>query len=163
MAQDPVFYENFVRNMYPSSIPAQPSPGGGSWDPHTSTSISEDEMQRQQMLMLLFKTEQPPTPDPSQSTFHIDWQGQEQDEANMPPRNGYYAPQSAASQSSAYPQTALSTTNYWNRQDLRPWDGIWRGDAQRGRRLGSQNHAEYQRPLSREERDRRRDEIEMGR
>ena len=174
--QEPSYYENYNRNMYPTSTHrSQQQPMG--CDPN---SITEEEMQRQQMLMLLLHKEQAPTPDPSQSTFRIDWQGQEQDDA---PPHGYYAPQpqtpfpqSAIAQSafpqsafpqSAYPQTAYPPQSGISRQwtgGPPPWDGIWRGPpaAARGR-VSSTIEQWQQRAASQEEREERRREIEMGR
>ncbi|KAK0963832.1 hypothetical protein LTS01_019111 [Friedmanniomyces endolithicus] len=81
--QEPTYYENYNRNMFPTSIRETQSMV---YDPNQ---ITEEEMQRQQMLMLLMHREQAPTPDPSQSTFHIDWQqGQEQDDSAATPMNG---------------------------------------------------------------------------
>ncbi|KAK5128180.1 hypothetical protein LTR08_004084 [Meristemomyces frigidus] len=157
--QDSGYYENYLRNMYPASA-HQPQPMG--YDPN---SITEEEMQRQQMLMLLLHKEQPATPDPSQSTFHIDWQGgQEPDDA---PPHGYYAPPAAVPQS-AYPQTAYPSQSGFSgisRQwttDSRPWDGVWRGPPARGQATVSATD-QWQRDSSRERREERRREIEMGR
>lgn len=118
--QDAAYYENYVRNMFPASA-NQPSPvQQHGYDPNT---ITEEEMMRQQMLMLLLQKDQPNTPNPSESTFRIDWQGQDHEDPG--PAHGYYAPNSAvSSQSSAYPLTAISR-QFTN--DLRPWDGVWRG------------------------------------
>lgn len=148
------YYENYVRNMYPASTHVQTPPANavGGYDPN---SLTEEEMQRQQMLMLLLTREQAPTPDPTQSTFHIDWQGgQEPDEyhrlqQHQPPGTpvgGYYAPTSTSSQpgsafpNSAFPlQSALSGSVYsprpgtggrqWTQDHMKPWDGIMRGVA----------------------------------
>ncbi|KAK3069753.1 hypothetical protein LTR53_011648 [Teratosphaeriaceae sp. CCFEE 6253] len=125
--QDQTYYENYNRNMFPTSI-REPQPMG--YDPNQ---ITEEEMQRQQMLMLLLHREQPPTPDPSQSTFRLDWQaGQEADEA--PPPNGWYAPGSQnAPPQSGYPETAYPPSTGISRQwtgELRPWDRVWRGPPQ---------------------------------
>ncbi|KAK4542688.1 hypothetical protein LTR36_006260 [Oleoguttula mirabilis] len=156
--QDSGYYENYVRNMYPASA-HQPQPMG--YDPNA---ITEEEMQRQQMLMLLLQKEQPPTPDPSQSTFRIDWQGQEQDDA---PPHGYYAPQTAYPPQSAYPQTAYTPQTGISRQwtaELPPWDRVWRGPQPppaRGR--VSSSVEQWQRATSGERREERRREIEMGR
>lgn len=103
------YYTNYIRNMYPTSTSPAPSP-----DPNPPP-ISEDEMQRQQMLMLLLANDAPPssssTPQQQQqSTFHIDWQEQEQDE------------------SPAGQQRAGGSR--WGAA-LRPWDGVWRGVARR--------------------------------
>ncbi|KAK5128755.1 hypothetical protein LTR85_000088 [Meristemomyces frigidus] len=156
--QDSGYYENYVRNMYPASS-HQPQPMG--YDPKA---ITEEELQRQQMLMLLLQKEQPPTPDPSQSTFHIDWQGQETDDA---PPHGYYAPQTAYPPQSAYPQTAYPPQTGISRQwtgGLPPWDRVWRGPqphAARGRTSSSGEQGP--RATSSERREERRREIEMGR
>lgn len=157
--QNSSYYENYNRNMYPTSS-HEPQPMG--YDPN---SITEEEMQRQQMLMLLLQKEQAPTPDPSQSTFRIDWQGQEPDDA---PPHGYYAPQpQTAYPQSAYPPTAYPPQSGVSRQwtaELRPWDGVWRGPSApsvRGRVPSAID--QWQRASSREMRDERRREIEMGR
>lgn len=161
--QDP-YQENYIRNMFPTSL-HQPQPMG--YDPNA---ITEEEMQRQQMLMLLLQREQPPTPDPSQSTFRIDWQGRDEEEAATP-INGYYAPQpdpQSQYQSTAYPQAAYAPTSELARQfagELRPWDGVWRGPvppaAARGR--SASQIAQWQHAVSPERREERRREIEMGR
>lgn len=144
--QENSYYENYNRNLFPSAYTptSQPPPNG--YDPNT---ITEEEMQRQQMLMLLLNKDHPSTPDPSQSTFRIDWQGKEEDEA---PPNGHYTPQSGPS--SAYPSSAIPSTAYpssgISRQgtnELRPWDGVWR---------------EVRRPPSQELREARRRDIEQG-
>lgn len=160
--QEPTYYENYNRNMFPTSV-REPQQMG-----YDVNQITEEEMQRQQMLMLLLHREQPPTPDPSQSTFHIDWQGQEQEEG--PPINGFYAPapQSghpplSAFPPSAYPQTAYPPQSGISRQftgDLRPWDGVWRGPP-RGR-VSSSIQTLENRAASRERREERRREIEQG-
>ena len=160
--QDPAYYENYIQNMFPASARSQPQPAG--YDPN---SITEEEMQRQQMLMLLLHRDQGPSPDATQSTFRIDWQGQEPDE--LPHAGGYYAPHppsTSTTNSSAYPLTAVSA-NWPSPQQLRPWDGVWRSPAPvsvsapgRGRGPGEQYHSRDQ---SREWREERRREIEMGR
>ena len=143
--QDPIYYENYVRNMFPAS--AHPSMQTTGYDPN---SITEEEMQRQQMLMLLLHQPQASTPNASQSTFRIDWQGQDQDD--LPPTHGYYAPHSASTASSAYPSTG--TSRQWTNQQLRPWDGVWRDPVPAPSRV---------RATSQELREERRREIEMGR
>ncbi|KAK3634630.1 hypothetical protein LTR56_015210 [Elasticomyces elasticus] len=161
--QEQTYYENYNRNMFPTSIrepQPQPQPVG-----HDPNQITEEEMQRQQMLMLLLHREQPPTPDPSQSTFHIDWQGQEQEDS--PPTNGWYAPQlqtaySAHPPQSAYPETAYPApspgiSRQWT-GDLRPWDGVWRGPPPQVGRVSS-SIQQWDHAGSREE---RRQEIERG-
>ncbi|KAH9821999.1 hypothetical protein Tdes44962_MAKER04896 [Teratosphaeria destructans] len=153
--QDSTYYENYNQNMFPAAA-REPQPTG--YDPNH---ITEEEMQRQQMLMLLLQKDQHPSPDPSASTFRIDWQGRDEDEG--PPPNGYYAPGSSASQTpaSAYPPTAYLSqpglTRQWAEQ-LRPWDGVWRGVARSGSAA-----AQSQRNGSREQREERRREIELGR
>ncbi|KAI7542406.1 hypothetical protein KC331_g7998 [Hortaea werneckii] len=155
--QDPTYQENYVRNMHPTSLHT-PQPMG--YDPN---SITEEEMQRQQMLMLLLQKEQPATPDPSQSTFRIDWQGREEDDA---PPNGYYAPQTPLPQT-AYQPHSQGVSMQWT-GELRPWDGVWRGGAPpstaaavRGRT--SSPAEQWDRATSWERREERRREIEMGR
>ena len=153
--QDPQFYDNYVRNMFPTSAHAPSQPAEG-YDPN---SITEEEMQRQQMLMLLLAKDHSPSPDPSAaggSTYRIDWQGRDEDDAAAP-RHGYYAPQHAPRPSMGSIQRHLS------RQSLQPWDGVWRSPApmQRGRASQLQQQ-ERVRPMSPEERERRRRQIEMG-
>ena len=156
--QDPAYYDNYIQNMFPASAhPQQPT----AYNPN---SISEEEMQRQQMLMLLLHRDQGPSPDATQSTFHIDWQSQDQDESA--PQRGYYAPHSASTASSAYPLTAVSA-QWPPPQQLRPWDGVWRSpapvispDHERGR---GQSEQWRSRERSQELREERRREIEMGR
>ena len=143
--QDSTYYENYIQNMFPTSAHTPPPPQQTrGYDPN---SISEEEMQRQQMLMLLLQQNQSSTPNASQSTFHIDWQDQEQDEGATPthgyyapgtqssasissvtatPTQGYYAPgtHSSASGSSVHPLSSIS--RHFPDQGLRPWDGVWR-------------------------------------
>lgn len=159
--QDPAFYDNYIRNMFPASAHPQPAAA------YNANSISEEEMQRQQMLMLLLHRDSGPSPDASQSTFRIDWQGQDQDDPV--PSRGYYAPGipvSASTTSSSHPFTAVSA-NWPAPQQLRPWDGVWRSPApvvspgsDRGRRP-SELYSPRER--SQELREERRREIEMGR
>lgn len=149
--QDPAYYDNYIRNMFPTSAhqPAQPT---GGYDPN---SITEEEMQRQQMLMLLLNKEPMHTPD--SSTFRIDWQGQEQED--LPPAHGYYAP-NVNSPTSAYPLRGI-TRQFTNEQLRQPWDGVWRGPAPALALTPTQSgHA---RDNSMERREQRRREIEMGR
>ncbi|KAK4575002.1 hypothetical protein LTR86_000852 [Recurvomyces mirabilis] len=167
--QEPTFYENYNRNMFPSSIretqPAQPQGAPQGYNPNE---ITEEEMQRQQMLMLLLHREQPPTPDPSQSTFRIDWQqGREEEEGSGTPVNGYYAPQPQTAyppQSALPPETAYPSPGL-NRQwtgELRPWDGVWRGGPPQPRGRASSSIQAWERAASRERREARRREIEGG-
>jgi hypothetical protein len=115
--QEPSYYDNYVRNMFPTSI--NPPGGrsgnnnnrsGASHNPNVNTaydpnSITEEEMQRQQMLMLLLQRDQPARTSNSERTFHIDWQqGRDEDDGSgnntasstlatgPPPSRGYYAP-----------------------------------------------------------------------
>ncbi len=161
--QEPTYYENYNRNMFPTSIRETQSMV---YDPNQ---ITEEEMQRQQMLMLLMHREQAPTPDPSQSTFHIDWQqGQEQDDSAATPMNGWYAPQpQTAHPLSAVPETAFTAvapssgiSRQWT-GDFRPWDGVWRGPPLSGGGSGrvSSSIRQWDHAGSREE---RRREIERG-
>ncbi|KAF7190030.1 hypothetical protein HII31_08361 [Pseudocercospora fuligena] len=139
------YYENYNRNMFPSAYtgahvqPAQPVQQS-TYDPD---SITEEEMQRQQMLMLLLQNNHDvSTPDPTSSTFRIDWQGREDEEA---PAHGYYAPSPASvTPLTAYPPQGIG--RQWS-NDLQPWDGVWR---------------EVRRPNSQEFREARRREIERG-
>jgi len=143
--QDPNYYSNYTRNMFPAAHAPSPQPvQNGGFDPH---SVTEEEMQRQQMLMLLLQN-QPSTasPDPvqSSSTFHIDWQGRDDEEA---PSNGFYAPPPR----SAFPQTAYPGPG----SEIRPWDGVFRAPP----RVSTSTH---ERARSQEYRDVRRQEIERG-
>ncbi|KAI5359119.1 hypothetical protein Slin14017_G100210 [Septoria linicola] len=143
LTQEQTYYQNYNQNMFPSAY----SRAGQPVTPHTGydpDSITEEEMQRQQMLMLLLTRDAPSTPAPSASTFHIDWQGREEED---PPAGGWYAPQSGAS--SAYPQTAYPSPGITRQStnDMRPWDGVWR---------------EVRRPGSQDFREARRREIEEG-
>jgi len=150
--QDPAYYDNYIRNMFPASA-REPQPMG--CDPNK---ITEEEMQRQQMLMLLLQRDQTSTPDPSQSTFRIDWQGQEPDES---PAHSYYAP-GQTQHSSAYPQTAYPPQSTLSRQGtgaFTPWDGVWRGPATRQWKPSSNDSEDAS---SRERREERRREIEMS-
>lgn len=150
MWQEPTYYDNYVRNMFPASSHPPPSQQQTAYDPNA---ITEEEMQRQQMLMLLLQRDQMSSPDPSASTFHIDWQGQEGEE---PPANGYYGPQTALPQS-AYPQSGISRRMTG---EMQPWDGVWRGITRSRTSTGPDA-----RPLStsHDQREARRREIEMGR
>ncbi|KAF2161201.1 hypothetical protein M409DRAFT_28243 [Zasmidium cellare ATCC 36951] len=142
--QEPSYYENYTRNMFPTAHrPTQQPPAG--YDPNV---ITEEEMQRQQMLMLLLQKDQPSTPDPTQSTFHIDWQGRDDDDGA--PEHGYYAPQRSAHPQTAYP--GPSPLMRQMTQDLQPWDGVWRTPAAISNGMA--------RPASREFREARRQEIE---
>jgi len=171
--QPPGFYENYIRNMYPTSAHSnnntttnnnvsphrapESSTGDLSYDPH---SISEEEMQRQQMLMLLLANEQPARP--QQNTFHIDWQGGDQDGSDDSPAHGYYAPgvgtastdDGGVGTGGSWPtppppqhQQAPSPGRRW-KDALRPWDGVWRGVARREEgsrlRIGEQQHQQQQ-------------------
>ncbi len=120
--QDPGYYDNYIRNMFPSSTnsPAQPPAG------YNPDSITEEEMQRQQMLMLLLQQNPSTTPDASQSTFRIDWQGQDQEQDDRTPVSGSYggATNSSGSGSSVYPLSGI--TRRFTDQTMQPWDGVWR-------------------------------------
>ena len=154
--QDPAYYENYVRNMFPTS--AHPPAAVHGYD---ASLITEEEMTRQQMLMLLLPREQRPdrnTPNPSESTFRIEWQGQDQEE--LQPAHGFYAQASASTPGSAYPLTAISR-QFTN--ELRPWDGVWRGPAQVQGRGRTDVETLNARSSSQERREQRRREIEMGR
>lgn len=142
--QEPGFYENYNRNMFPTAHAPSPEPPAG----FDSDSITEEEMQRQQMLMLLLQRDESPGPDASQSTFHIDWQGR--DEEEPPPTNGYYAPGQSATPQTPYlrPGIIRQMTN-----ELPSWDGVWRTSAR-------VSNSMWRRPGSREL---RRQEIEQGR
>ncbi|TKA74592.1 hypothetical protein B0A49_03659 [Cryomyces minteri] len=61
------YYSNYVANMYPLSR--------NNSDQSNDMPTTEEEMTRRQMLMLLLKSEPAASPDPSQSTFHLDWPG----------------------------------------------------------------------------------------
>lgn len=145
LTQEQTYYANYNQNMFPSAYRGPPTVPPTGYDPD---SITEEEMQRQQMLMLLLTREHPSTsPDPTSSTYQIDWQGRE-DEDVATPANGWYAPPHSGAPSSAYPQTAYPSpgiTRQSTQQDLRPWDGVWR---------------EVRRPGSQDLRDARRREIE---
>ncbi|KAK6437906.1 hypothetical protein LTR95_005896 [Oleoguttula sp. CCFEE 5521] len=160
--QAPGYYENYLANMYPTSAhPQTPPASGGVYDPNH---ITEEEMQRQQMLMLLLQRNQPPTPDPSQSTFHIEWQGQQEaeDTGHLTPVGGYYAPrhqQSSASGRST--QSRPTHSRQWSQQGMRPWDGVWRGVSTASGSSGEDSGITVVRG-SQERREERRREIEMG-
>jgi hypothetical protein len=178
--QPPGFYENYIRNMYPTST-RSPDPPAGELD-YDPASISEDEMQRQQMLMLLLANDSPPGGPAQQqrqqaSTYHLDWQAESDDS----PAHGYYAPGVGTGSSegtgtgtesgtggswpSVPPQPEPSTARRFARGALRPWDGVWRGVTRREEqhRLQmeqQQQQQQLQQPvIGREE---RRREIEMG-
>jgi hypothetical protein len=97
--QNAAYYDNYVRNMFPTSINtppnARPSNNNSSssssrnnntaYDP---TTITEEEMQRQQMLQLLLRgaDNRPAATSHSERTFHIDWQqGRDEDDTGHPP------------------------------------------------------------------------------
>lgn len=172
--QAPGFYENYIRNMYPTSTRAsEPTPGELDYDPN---SISEDEMQRQQMLMLLLANESP-AQQQQQSTYHLDWQG----EADDSPAHGYYAPGVGTGSSSgtgtggSWPsvpsQPEPSTARRW-KGALRPWDGVWRGvtrrEEQHRQQMQQQQMQQQQEQQQQQQfqttngREERRREIEMG-
>jgi hypothetical protein len=97
--QDAAYYDNYVRNMFPTSINNQsngrpshsnspsrtgvshnstPNANTTTYDPNT---ITEEEMQRQQMLQLLLQRDNHPArTSHSERTFHIDWQQGRDDE-----------------------------------------------------------------------------------
>ena len=166
--QHPGYYENYIRNMYPSSARApEPNSAELGYDPN---SISEEEMQRQQMLMLLLANE-PSAHQQQQSTFHIDWQAEGDDS----PAHGYYAPGVATGSSTetgtgtggswptAPPPPEQSTARRWTRGALRPWDGVWRGVARREEQQQQQQQQEQQRHQhTASDREERRREIELG-
>lgn len=98
---DPGYYHHYIQNMFPASLsrPVEPQ------------AFTDEEMQRQQMLMLLRPTNQTPTPNTSQSTFRIDWQGQDQEDEG--PQRGFYAPLSntVSEMSSPYPTGSSANQN----------------------------------------------------
>lgn len=166
--QPPGFYENYIRNMYPTSAHSNTNNAGApgsstgdlSYDPH---SISEEEMQRQQMLMLLLANEQP-AQQQQQSTFHIDWQGQDQDADDIP-AHGYYAPGVGTASSDggvgtggSWPtppppqqqQQQQSTGRRW-KGALKPWDGVWRGVARREEQHRQRQHEQQQQQQQQEQ------------
>lgn len=185
--QPPGYYENYIRNMYPTSTRApEPEPGELNYDPQI---ISEDEMQRQQMLMLLLANEPAPQGQQQQaqsSTYNIDWQDADADDS---PAHGYYAPGVGTNSSigtdtgfgtstgtgtgaswpapPTQPEQRQSTTRRWAKGALRPWDGVWRGVTRReeaSRALQQQNlqQQQQQQAASASGREERRREIEMG-
>jgi hypothetical protein len=138
--QGAAFYDNYVRNMFPTSINNNPSSNNGNSSPNNSNhnrnpsaydpnTITEEEMQRQQMLQLLLQRDnRPARTSHSERTFHIDWQAGRDDDDNanppplaapfgstntssgIPPSRGYYAPGHAASQSVSSVNTAYVPT-----------------------------------------------------
>lgn len=141
--QDPNYYSNYTRNMFPAAHSHTLQQADSTFDPHA---VTEEEMQRQQMLMLLLQNQPPhasPEPVQSSSTFHIDWQGREDEEV---PSNGYYGPPH-----SAFPQSAYSGAG----GELQPWDGVFRAPPRAP--ISSRERARSQ-----EDRDSRRREIERG-
>lgn len=166
--QPPGFYDNYIRNMYPTSTNtntnAAPAPNTSElelgYDPH---SISEEEMQRQQMLMLLLANDNPSAPQQQSSTYHLDWQ-----DADDSPAHGYYAPGAGTGSSSgsgtgtggswpappAPPEPAPAKR--WTDRAMRPWDGVWRGVTRR------EEHQTQQPPSQPQGREERRREIDMG-
>lgn len=173
--QPPGYYENYIRNMYPTSTATAPGPSTGDlgYDPH---SISEEEMQRQQMLMLLLANDNsnnnPTAPQQQSSTFHIDWQ-----DADESPAHGYYAPGAGTGSSSsgvgtggswpAPPQQPLpeqSSAKRWTNRALKPWDGVWRGVTRREEqnRMQPQLQPQPSQQQLAEGREERRREIELG-
>ena len=142
--QEPAYYTNYIRNMYPSSSHQVQQPVD-----FDQGSITEEEMQRQQMLMLLLKNEQlPSTPGSGRATYHIDWQGREEEDG--PPVNGYYAPPHRGNTPVTYPGPLPPVAQQWT-NGMQPWDGVWRTPA----RVPT---TQWTRADSREE---RRREIEM--
>lgn len=174
--QDPGYYENYVRNMFPASahpgqqqhsysphsdgpLPPLPPPISNGYDPNC---ITEEEMQRQQMLMLLLQKEPSPATArlPNSHTYNIDWQGREDDDliSPPPPPNGYYAPsQSSPSLSPPYAtQRPGMVRQLTSELATHPWDGVWRGPGPPPPHVGS-------RAVSGEGREERRRQIEQGR
>lgn len=144
--QSQSYYQNYTRNMYPSSYEPTPVPF------EEVPVITEEEKQRQQMLMLLLSHEENSDAPSSSGTFKIDWQSNDQDAITPHPSNKARAPDSALPRPGFLtPATAMSRLSRQFPGELRPWDGVWRGVAQQP--------ARHERALSRE--DRRR-EIEMG-
>lgn len=155
--QDAQYYDNYVRNMFPTSAHAPSQPAEG-YDPN---SITEEEMQRQQMLMLLLQRNPSPSQDPSGGTYRIDWQGRDEELASSPaPHHSHFAPPQ-------HPSAMSSLSRHLSGQSLQPWDGVWRSPApmQRGRGPGPAQEYQYRgsRPRSATEREQRRREIELGR
>ena len=157
--QDPGYYENYIRNMFPAAASSAVVSPTNDYDPN---SITEEEMTRQQMLMLLLQHSNQQSnnsnPNASEGTFRIEWQGQEQDDAAAPSQ-GYYAPNSATTTpESTYPLTAISR-QITNELRNRPWDGVWRSSVPAP---PAQTSLTRDRAHSQEDREQRRREIEMG-
>ncbi|KAL2356892.1 hypothetical protein BJ546DRAFT_1058513 [Cryomyces antarcticus] len=145
--QERGYYSNYAANMFP--LPRNNS------DQSNNMPTTEEEMTRQQMLMLLRKSEPAASPDPSQSTFHLDWPG-------MSPTDG--------GERLAVPRNIHGNVHEYygqapppQQQYSPPWDGVWRG-------RGDLQHPQPQRwdmmrSVSEEARlgrEARRREIEMG-
>lgn len=154
--QDPGYYENYIQNMFPASSRTPPQPAEG-YDP---SSITEEETQRQQMLQLLLQQQNPsPSPDPSLGgTYHIDWQGRDDEDAvqSAHPVQGYYAPQPQ--------QTMEAISRHLSGQRVVPWDGVWRsaGPVQRSSRSRSGIKGQLGPGATTAKREERRREIERG-
>nr|POF18119.1 hypothetical protein CFP56_59554 [Quercus suber] len=148
--QDPVYYENYVRNMYPTSARPSPQPqpsmpygnGLSSPDHHQSiaqysgapgavydpSSITEEEMQRQQMLMLLLQPNTTPgLPNAAPNTYNIDWPGNGPDHDDFTtPSALRRAPTEALSSVPTTPRPGV-VRQLTNDLLTHPWDGVWRG------------------------------------
>lgn len=133
--QDPTYYSNYLANMYPAST------NGGPTGP-PAEALTEEELQRQQMLMLLLNRplERAPSLNQTADSFNrIEWETREeglgsplnQRGERAPPYNGYYAPQPQHPPAPAYtPQytpQGIAPPMRIGEQELRPWDGVWRG------------------------------------
>lgn len=165
------YYENYIRNMYPTSARSGNSPpgeptgtGDTGYDPH---SISEEEMQRQQMLMLLLANDQPPQLSQQRSTYNIDWEGQDL-EPDSAPAHGYYAPGTGTGSSSgvgtgsSWPSVELPAPSRFQKLKMKPWDGVWRGVTRRVESQPQNLQQQQQQQHAVDVREERRREIELG-
>lgn len=159
--QDTSYQRNYIANMWPSALssPHHPPP-----EPPAQVSFSEDELTRQQMLNLLMqKPDRAPSPDPTQGSFNrIEWEYEPQTAGTVrdPPLNGWYAPSRLVHPQPGY---APPGTSAHLESQVSPWTGTGHGSWRTGSLSGQGiRMAPHVRSASREERERRRREIETG-
>jgi len=68
--QDPLYYQNWIANMYPSARSPGSFDGGSTM---TMPPPTDDELVNQQMARLLAKHDSGPSPEATQTTFRLEW------------------------------------------------------------------------------------------